>query len=54
MKNLEAKRNKMRRDLYDQQDAIDAQRNDLITEIEQQLKQRHSLLPLFRLRWRII
>jgi len=54
LKNLEAKRNKMRRDLYDQQDAIDAQRNDLIAEIEKQLKQRHSLLPLFRLRWRII
>ena len=52
MKNLEAKRNKLRRDLYDQQDAIDAQRNDLIAEIEGQLKQRHTLLealepPLF-------
>jgi len=53
LKNLEAKRNKLRRDLYDQQDAIDAQRNDLITEIEKQLKQQHSLLPLFTLRWRL-
>lgn len=53
LKNLEAKRNKLRRDLYDQQDAIDAQRNDLITEIEKQLKQEHSLLPLFTLRWRL-
>lgn len=54
LKNLEARRNKLRRDLYDQQDAIDAQRNDLIAEIEKQLKRQHSLLPLFRLRWRII
>lgn len=53
LKNLEAKRNKLRRDLYDQQDAIDARRNDLITEIEKQLKQQHSLLPLFTLRWRL-
>ncbi len=53
MKTLEAKRNKLRRDLYDQQDAIDAQRDDLISEIEKQLKQAHSLLPLFKLRWRL-
>lgn len=54
LKNLEAKRNKLRRDLYDQQDAIDAQRNDLIAEIEKQLKRQHSLLPLFTLRWRLL
>lgn len=54
MKGLEAKRNKLRRELYDQQDAIDAQRDGLITEIEKQLKQKHELQPLFRLRWRLI
>lgn len=54
MKTLEAKRNKLRRELYDQQDSIDAQRDDLISEIEKQLKQQHTLLPLLKLRWKLV
>lgn len=54
MKTLEAKRNKLRQELYDQQDSIDAQRDDLISEIEKQLKQQHTLLPLLKLRWKLV
>jgi len=54
MKALEAKRNKLRRELYDQQDAIDTQRDGLISEIEKQLKRQHTLLPLFTLRWKLV
>lgn len=37
---LETKRNKLRRELFDRQDEIESQRNGLIEQLEQQLEQR--------------
>ena len=50
---LEATRNRKRRDLFDAQDAIDAQRDELIGRIEKQLRQRHTLAPVLAFRWRL-
>ena len=50
-KALEKTRNTKRRELFDAQDAIDAQREELIENIEQQLKQRRSVPTLFTVRW---
>ncbi|MGB4781008.1 hypothetical protein [Candidatus Methylomirabilis sp.] len=35
----------------DAHDAIDAQRDELIGRIEKQLRQRHTLNPVFTFRW---
>ena len=53
LKALETARNRKRRELFDAQDAIDAQRDELIGRIEKQLRQRHALEPVFSLRWRL-
>jgi len=42
-----------RRELFDAQDAIDAQREELIKNIEKQLKQRRSVKTLFCIRWKV-
>lgn len=53
IKALEGTRNRKRRELFDAQDAIDSQRDELIARIEKQLQQRHSSQPVFTFRWRI-
>ncbi len=53
IKTLEATRNRKRRELFDAQDAIDSQRDELIARIEKQLHQRHSSKPVFAFRWRL-
>jgi adenine-specific DNA-methyltransferase len=53
IKALEATRNRKRRELFDAQDAIDSQRDELIARIEKQLQQRHSSKPVFTFRWRL-
>ena len=53
IKALEANRNRKRRELFDAQDAIDVQRDELIDKIEKQMQQRTSVLPIFVLRWGI-
>jgi len=47
IKALESARNHKRRGLFDAQDTIDLQRDDLIARIEQQMQQRTSLLPVY-------
>jgi hypothetical protein len=54
MKSLESTRNQKRRELFDAQDAIDRQRDELIDRIEKQLRQRHAAKPVFAIRWRIV
>ena len=54
LKSLETERNRKRRELFDAQDAIDAQRDELIKQIEGQLRQRHTLKPMFTFRWRLV
>ena len=53
IKALESSRSAKRRALFEAHDAIDAQRDTLIERTEQQLRQRHSLAPLFVVRWRL-
>jgi len=53
LKALEATRTRKRREFFDAQDAIDTQRDELIRRIEGQLSQRHSLKPVFSIRWRL-
>jgi adenine-specific DNA-methyltransferase len=50
---LEAERKRKRRELFDAQNAIDAQRDELIGRIEKQLRQCHTLNPVFTFRWRL-
>ncbi len=54
IKALEKTRNTKRRELFDAQDAIDAQREELIVNIETQLKQRRSVQTLFCIRWTLV
>ncbi|MEK7485726.1 MAG: helicase-related protein, partial [Planctomycetota bacterium] len=54
MKSLETERNKRRRDLFDAQDAIDEQRDELIHKIEGQLHQTHNIQTLFRFQWELL
>ncbi len=53
LRDLERRRNSKRRELFDAQDAIDRQREDLIGKIEKQLKHRSETQPLFTIRWRL-
>lgn len=51
---LEGKRSKLRRDLFSRQDDIEAQRNDLIAELEQQLQQQVQEQTLFTVEWELV
>lgn len=51
IKALEAQRNQKRRSLFDAQDQVDKQREELIAVIEDKLNQTTSMQPLFTLRW---
>jgi adenine-specific DNA-methyltransferase len=54
LKTLEAERSTKRRTLFDAQDNIDAQRADLIAQIEAKLEQHVKSKPLFTIRWSAI
>jgi ERCC4-related helicase len=54
IRDLERRRNIKRRELFEAQDAIDQQREELILKIERQLKHAHSLQPVFTIRWRVV
>lgn len=53
IKTLEAERSTKRRTLFDAQDNIDAQRAELIEQIEGKLEQTINLGRLFTIRWRL-
>ena len=53
LKSLEGERNRKRRELFDAQDAIDGQRDELIERIEGQLHQTHAVKTIFLFRWRL-
>lgn len=50
---LEAKRSKLRRELFTRQDKVEAQRNDLITQLEVQLQQQVEEQTLFTIEWHL-
>jgi ERCC4-related helicase len=54
IKDMEKKRNEMRKKLYETQDEVDIRRENLILRIETKLKQRTKLETLFSIRWRIL
>jgi len=50
---LEGKRSKLRRELFARQDEVEAQRNDLISQLEVQLQQRVEERTLFTVEWEL-
>lgn len=54
IKTLETQRNQKRRSLFDAQDEVDTQREQLISQIEGKLAQTTSLHKLFEIEWRLI
>ena len=54
IKDMEKKRNEMRRKLYDAQDDVDKRKDNLLERVEAQLKQRTQIKELFSLRWSVI
>ena len=53
IKALEGQRNQKRRSLFDAQDQVDEQREELIAVIEGKLQQHLRTQTLFQLRWRL-
>jgi adenine-specific DNA-methyltransferase len=53
IKALEAQRNQKRRSLFDAQDEVDRQREELIARIEGKLQQQTEIIQLFEIRWGI-
>ena len=53
LRDLEGRRNTRRRELFDAQDAIDRQREELIRKLETQLQHASTVQPLFTIRWRL-
>lgn len=51
---LEGKRSKLRRELFIRQDEVEAQRNDLIEQLEAQLQQRVDEHKLFTVEWELM
>lgn len=51
---FEGKRNKLRRDLFNRQDEVESQRNDLITQLESQLQQQVQQQTLFTIEWELV
>ncbi|MGE4530881.1 MAG: SNF2-related protein [Acidithiobacillus sp.] len=51
---LEGKRSKLRRELFARQDEIEAQRNDLIGQLELQLQQQVTEETLFTVEWELV
>jgi hypothetical protein len=51
---LESTRTKLRRELFNRQDEIEAQRNGIISQLEGQLKQKVNEQPLFCIQWELI
>lgn len=51
---LESKRNKLRRELFNRQDEVESQRNDLISQLEEQLQQQVEERTLFTIEWELV
>lgn len=53
IKALESERNNKRRSLFDEQDRIDARREELISDIERKMEQQTAMQSLFSIRWAV-
>ena len=54
IKDMEKKRNEMRKKLFEAQDEMETRKEKLIDQVEAQLKQNATLTPLFTIRWKVI
>ncbi|MDP3970914.1 MAG: SNF2-related protein [bacterium] len=54
IKDMEKKRNEMRKKLFVSQDEMEERKENLIDRVEAQLKQDSTLTPLFTIRWKVI
>ena len=54
IKDMEKKRNEMRRKLFETQDNVDLRKEELITSVESRLKQSAKLETLFTIKWKVI
>ncbi len=54
IKDLEKKRNSLRRDLYDKQDEIDTEKDKLFDSIQKRLESKSHTEELFTLKWKLI
>ena len=52
-RDLEGKRSKLRRELFDRQDEVEMQRNELISQLEAQLQQQVEEKTLFTVEWKL-
>lgn len=53
LKTLETDRNRKRKELFEAQDGIDRQRDELIKRIEGQLQQKHTVETVLKFRWKL-
>lgn len=54
IKDIEKKRNVLRRELYDKQDEIDAEKDRLLNTIQSKLESESEIEELFSIKWRLI
>lgn len=54
IKEMEKKRNEMRKKLFEAQDAVDAKKEQLMETIEAKLGQKMKIEPLFTVKWQIV
>jgi adenine-specific DNA-methyltransferase len=54
VRDLEGRRSTKRRELYEDQDRVEQQRDVLINDIEKQLEQQSSIEALFTIRWTLV
>lgn len=54
IKDLEVKRNKLRLNLYEEQDRLDNEKEKLIDEVASKLKSNQKYVKLFSIRWRVV
>lgn len=54
VKALEKERSTKRRALFEAQDEVDAQRDEIIANTEERMAQNHTLTTLFTIRWRLL
>ena len=52
-RDLEASRDRKRRELFQRQDEIQTRRDNLIDELEEQLSQKVTVQPLFVCEWEV-
>ena len=54
IKDMEKKRNEMRKKLFETQDNVDLRKDELITNVESRLKQNSKLETLFTIKWKVV